>query len=112
MLRILPACLMILGLGVAAASAEDVHPCAEAAATQAEKLLKFHTDADDRATVDAENVRKIGTVGALVGKGRFDVLEVEGSVYKANYRLRMIYASTGTDCILMGQEIFERSDPY
>ena len=56
--------------------------------------------------------KKIGTVKALRGKGTFDVLEVEGSVYKANYRLRLIFAQIPGSCLLMGQEILERSDPY
>ncbi len=46
------------------------------------------------------------------GKGMFDVLEVAGSVYKADYRMRFIYAQIKDTCALMGQEILELSNPY
>ena len=51
-------------------------------------------------------------VKALKGNGRSDVLEVTGHVYKANYRMRLIYAQIKGSCLLMGQEILEASDPY
>jgi len=35
------------------------------------------------------------------------VLEVWGSIYKGNYRMRLIYHVAGKDCTLMGQEILE-----
>jgi len=105
------ACLALLA-GTAATQAAPRPRCADAAVKQAQKLLAFHSDNDDRATVDPDSVKAIGTVGALVGKGRFDVIEVEGSIYKGNYRMRLIYAQIPGDCVLMGQEILERSDPY
>lgn len=38
------------------------------------------------------------------------VLEVPGFVYKANYRVRLLYASVqGDGCVLMGQEILDLS---
>ncbi len=92
--------------------AAPAHHCAADAVKQADKLLKFHSNNDDRATVDEQSVKVIGTVHALQGKGRFDVLEVEGSIYKGDYRMRLIYAQIPGDCVLMGQEILERSDPY
>jgi hypothetical protein len=103
---------LLLAASTAPLEAKPVHHCAANAVKQAEKLLKFHMNNDDRAAVDADSVKLIGTVAALAGKGRFDVLEVEGSVYKGDYRMRMIYAQLAGDCVLMGQEIFERSDPY
>ena len=42
----------------------------------------------------------------------FDVLEVWGHIYKADYRMRLIYAQIKGSCALMGQEILEASDPY
>jgi len=89
-----------------------VHPCAADARTQALKLLRFHVDGDNRAAIDPASLRKIGTVASLVGKRRFDVLEVWGSVYKGEYRMRLIYANPAGMCVLMGQEILEHSDPY
>ena len=54
----------------------------------------------------------MGTVKALRGEGRFDVLEVWGFIYKAEYRMHFLYAQIPGDCVLMGQEILEASDPY
>ena len=97
----------------AATATPPVPSCAGEARTQALKLLRFHRDNDDRATIDPDSVRRIGTVAPLVGKHRFDVLEVWGSVYKGEYRMRLIYARMSDgECVLMGQEIFEHSDPY
>ena len=96
----------------ASAKAAAAHPCTAQAAEQALKLLRFHSEGDERAEVFKERARYIGTVKALRGKGRFDVIEVPGGVYKADYRLRLIYARVGGQCLLMGQEIIEASDPY
>jgi hypothetical protein len=51
-------------------------------------------------------------VRAISGKGRFDVLQVWGQAYKAEYRIRLIYAQVQGSCTLMGQEILEASNPY
>lgn len=90
------------------------HPCAEEAIKQAQKLLLFHSDQDDRATVDdrVQDVELLKPIKAAVGKGSFDVLQVNGSIYKGNYRMRLIYAQIPDMCVLMGQEILELSDPY
>ena len=40
------------------------------------------------------------------------MLEVWGYIYKAEYRMRFIYAQIPDSCLLMGQEILEASDPY
>jgi hypothetical protein len=40
------------------------------------------------------------------------VLEVWGHIYKADYRMRLIYGQIKGSCALMGQEILEASDPY
>ena len=98
--------------GAGGAHAAPPHRCAADAVRRADKLLRFHTDNDSRAAVDPASVKPIGTVAALVGKGRFDVLEVWGNVYKGEYRMRFLYAEISGDCVLMGQEILEHSDPY
>lgn len=103
----------MLLLAAATGVASPPPPCAADATTQALKLLRFHMDGDDRAKIDPKSVRKIGTVASLIGKRRFDVLEVWGNVYKGEYRMRLIYARMpDATCALMGQEIFEDSDPY
>ena len=103
---------LALAAGASPAWAKPVHACAADAVKQADRLLKFHMKDDDRATVDPASVKPVGTVAALAGKGRFDVLEVTGSVYKTDYRMHLIYAQIPGDCVLMGEEILERSDPY
>ena len=40
------------------------------------------------------------------------MLELEGYVYKATYRMHFIYAQVEGSCVLMGQEILEVADPY
>jgi hypothetical protein len=109
---IVPTLLLIADavLGVPRRAALPV-PCAADARVQALKLLRFHTD-DERAAITPASVRRIGTVAALRGRHRFEVIEVEGYVYKASYRLRLIYAPMGGDCVLMGQEVLEADDPY
>lgn len=112
-MRIQPLLLALaLGAPVASAQAATPHRCAADAVVQAKKLLLFHSNNDDRAEVDSASVKAVGTVKALSGKGRFDVLDVTGFVYKGEYRLRMIYAQLPGDCVLMGQEVLEYSDPY
>jgi hypothetical protein len=108
----LPTVLVLLVAGTPAPAAADIHPCVADATEQALKLLRFHTGGDERAEVFKERARSVGTVKALRGKGRFDVIEVPGGVYKADYRVRLIYARIGDQCLLMGQEVLEESDPY
>ena len=57
-------------------------------------------------------VKQLPRLKALKGSGKFDVLEVWGHIYKADYRMRFIYAQIPGSCLLMGQEIIEASDPY
>lgn len=102
--------VVVVSLASASALAAPAVPCAADAEKQALKLLRFHTDGDDRASIDSGSVRSVGTVASLVGTRRFAVIEVGGSVYKAAYRIRLIYAPLSGSCVLMGQEIFERSD--
>jgi hypothetical protein len=115
------ACLMkrlstifVLLLWSVAASAQVRHPCAADATAKAMPLLKLHFDQAEKlenAGVD-DKVRVLPPIRALKGNGRLDVLEVWGHIYKADYRMRFIYAQTKGSCVLMGQEILEASNPY
>lgn len=98
-------------LAASPGAAQERHRCAAEAAKQGLKLLKFHADGDDRASVDANSVKAIGKIRALKGRGRFDVLELKGAVYKTDYRMRLLYARV-PGCVLMGQELLEASDPH
>lgn len=92
--------------------AQTPHPCSDDAVAHAGKLLAFHfgEDKPDFSVDDA--AKAVGSVKALRGKGRFDVLEVWGFIYKTEYRMHFLYAQMPGDCVLMGQEILEASDPY
>jgi len=99
---------------VAATAAQaEPHACAADAIAKADQLLRFHGEVQSGqpAAVD-QNVKVLPPVKALKGNGRFDVLEVWGHIYKADYRMRLIYAQIKGSCALMGQEILEASDPY
>jgi hypothetical protein len=118
-MRYLAALAVIFALGAPASAAQ--HPCAKDAADHAKELLRLHFFFDDVVvkkpfgelsnwSIDPE-VKQLAPVKALAGKGKFDVLEVYGNIYKGTYRMRFIYAQY-EGCTLMGQEILEVADPY
>ena len=86
--------------------------CATAAKAQAAKLLAFHFgEADDRISIDG-SVKVLPPLKNPANKAQsFEVLESWGSIYKARYRMRLIYARLegSTECVLMGQEILEHA---
>ena len=104
MKRILFAVLMIMSN---LTWAESNHRCSAAATQQAHRLLTFHAGADDRAAVD-KTVKSLAAITNPANKNQsFDVLEVWGFIYKAKYRMHLLYAQMPGDCLLMGQEILE-----
>lgn len=113
-IAILTAAVLITGAG-ATAQAAPAHRCAADAIKRASPLLALHFE--DEPGVEpvnrsiSEDVKVLPPVKALKGKGSFDVLEVWGYIYKAEYRMRFLYARMD-ECLLMGQEILEASDPY
>jgi hypothetical protein len=88
------------------AFSEPVHHCSTDAALQAQKLLDFHFGLDDRTEID-EHVTVLKAIKNPAGKGKFDVLEVYGHIYKGTYRMRFIYGQIPNQCVLVGQEILE-----
>jgi hypothetical protein len=116
--------LLLLNLPASAAQ----HHCAAEASALAKALLQLHFNSDEVADnkpnsqtrvpfeelpnwgVD-DKVKELAPIKALKGKGKFDVLELNGYIYKATYRMRFIFAQ-GEGCTLMGQEILEVADPY
>lgn len=94
----------------------QAHPCAADAVAKAVPLLRLHfgggpDEKIENFAVD-KAVKVLPPVKALRGHGRFDVLEVQGHVYRADYRMRFIYAQIKDSCLLMGQEILEAGNPY
>ncbi len=95
------------------ANAATRHACSSDAINRAKQLLVFYRQPDELGfagqwTVD-DVATKIGTVAAIHGKRRYDVLQVWGYIYKARYRMRFIYALVTGKCVLMGEEIYEDS---
>ena len=92
-----------------------VHPCEQDAIAKAGKLIRLHFAEDSNTTeinnlyID-EKVVKMAPLKAPGGKGKLDVLEVNASIYKGDYRMRFIYVQG--HCTLMGQEILSMSNPY
>ena len=107
----------LLALALLAATAGGAHAatqpsskaCAADALIQAQKLLEFHTDGDDRAKVSGPAKPLPSIVNPANKQQRFEVLEVWGYVYKGQYRMRLEYWRDGKDCVLMGQEILEHA---
>ncbi|WP_038054001.1 hypothetical protein [Thermomonas fusca] len=83
--------------------------CNKEAIVQAKRLLLFHTDGDDRAVVESTATPLASIRNPANKNQRFLVLQVEGSVYKADYTMRLIYYPMGRECVLMGQEILEHA---
>jgi hypothetical protein len=82
------------------------HKCAANALKQAKKLLEFHFGQDDRIHIE-QKVESLRPIKNPAGKGKYDVLQVWGYIYKGRYRMRFIYGYAGRECVLMGQEILE-----
>ena len=106
---------VVLLLLSATCAAAQTHPCAKDAIARARPLLELHYEGklENQGTID-DKVKVLPPVKPLKGKGRFDVLEVWGAIYKAEYRMRFIYIQSKdkNSCALMGQEIIEGSNPY
>jgi len=82
--------------------------CSSEAVAQARKLMAFHVGMDEPdMRVDGAAKPLTSIVNPKDRKQRFDVLEVRGYWYKAEYRMRLEYYRIGDECILVGQEILE-----
>jgi len=105
------AALLVVLFACDCAEAVAVHQCSGDAVVQAKKLFVFYLHLDDESNIRPwsvdDSVRNIGKVAAIRGRQRYDVLEVFGNVYKGRYRMRLIYALVGRECVLMGEEILE-----
>ncbi len=100
--------LALLALALATPAAAADIPCRDHAMAQAERLLRFHAEADD-VHIDPDPRAIAPLKNPAAPEQRFDVLELHGHVYRANYRIRLIYHVAGESCLLMGQEILEHA---
>jgi hypothetical protein len=91
--------------------AQQNHRCSADAIKQAKALLIFHAGTEENVSVDNASKVLAPLRNPVNRRQYFDVLEVHGHVYRANYRMRLIYAQIPGTCALMGQEIIERSSP-
>lgn len=101
--------ILALALAAPVATSAAEHRCAADAREQARKLLVFHTQTDKAVGIDDAVVELPSIANPAAKKQRFDVLEVRGYLYKANYRIRLLYAQVPGHCVLMGQEILEHA---
>lgn len=85
------------------------HACASHARERAAELLLFHSHGDDRVEIGREIKSVPGITNPANTRQRFDVLEVWGSIYRADYRMRFIYAQMD-GCVLMGEEVLQYAD--
>jgi hypothetical protein len=98
--------------GAVPARVVTAHRCAADARAHAAPLLALHRGPDDRIAIDSA-VRVLAPVRNPAG-GALDVLEVQGFIYRARYRMRFLYAPLREprgECVLMGQEILELARP-
>jgi hypothetical protein len=95
---------------LAALSADAAtHRCANDARQRAEKLLRLHAETTQPISID-KDVKTIAPIrNPADAKQQFDVLAINGFVYKAQYRMRFIYAQIEGTCALIGQEILEHT---
>ncbi len=106
------AVLAVLLVAAAGSVPALAHPCDGDAQQRGAALLRFHFEEPDADVGVDDRVNQLPSLKALKGAGSFDVLEVWGYIYRAEYRMRFIYAQIPGSCVLMGQEILEASDPY
>lgn len=103
--------LLILGLmTISSAVNATTLRCSEDAIIQAEKLLIFHFGEDDRIEIDPIARALPAVQNPANKKQKFLVLEVDGYIYKGQYRMRLLYYPFDDSCLLMGQEILELAD--
>jgi hypothetical protein len=116
--------VLLLCTSAATAHAES-HPCEADAMKRAADLLKLHWNTDGLVLSETPNepsdtaqswslddaATLAEPVDALQGEAKLDVLEINGYVYKATYRMRFIYAQIPETCALFGQEILENASP-
>jgi hypothetical protein len=100
---------LLLGIGWLGIVQASPPRCAKDALEQAQRLLVFHVGEDDRIEIDPEVVEKASLRNPANKDQTFQVLEVWGTIYKGQYRMRLIYYPLGQECVLMGQEVLEYS---
>jgi hypothetical protein len=82
------------------------HHCTDDAIERAHRLLELHVGPDNRIAIE-QKAKLLAPLKNPVGKNYYDVIEVWGHLYRADYRMRFIYFQFSDECVLVGQEILE-----
>ena len=98
--------ILFLSLLLAQTTQSAAHTCSAHAIEQAGRLLTFHFGPDDRMIIEPQT-KVLRPLKNPAGRGRYDVLEVWGNIYRGRYRMRFIYGIVSGQCVLVGQEILE-----
>ena len=106
--QLLALCLSSLVISFPAV-ASPAHPCAQDAIRRAGKLLALHTDGNQRGSIAKTTTVLPPVRNPANSQQKFDVVAVSGFVYKAEYRMRFLYAQIPGECVLVGQEILEHA---
>lgn len=117
----LRALLIAAGLAAAPACAAEPHHCQADALDRAGKLLRFYFEMDGYDKLAAqpgppdesgnmawsldEKAEVLAPVSAPGTSEKYDVLQVMGYIYKATYRMRLLYVQMPDDCALAGLEL-------
>lgn len=102
-----PILMLALLAASSLASATEPHCPSDLAIDQAHQLLAFHFGADERIEIDPHIEQLPSIANPANPNEEFLVLEVWGSIYRAQYRTRLTYYPMQDNCILMGQEVLE-----
>jgi hypothetical protein len=108
---VLSACFACAALALSADPAAATQRCAEVARERAVKLATFHFDAPLGPTESIEIDKSVTELPPLRNPANpqqvLEVLEVWAYIYKAQYRMRFIFAPVPDTCALVGEEILE-----
>ena len=106
-LRTFAAAFIVLAALSTSARASTAHPCASDAFKRAVKLLALQAESDQPGSIGKSVAVMKAVRNPANNKQKFDVLAISGFVYKAEYRMRFLYAQIPGQCALVGQEILE-----
>ncbi|MDP2714373.1 hypothetical protein [Rheinheimera sp.] len=110
MKRIFGALLIVGLLTISTGSTASEPRCSKEAFVQAKKLLAFHFGEDDRIEISPVADELPSIRNPVNKQQKFQVLQVGGLIYRAEYRMRFIYYHLDNSCLLMGQEILSLAD--
>lgn len=109
-MKMTAAVLLLPLVGMAGISHAEPIPCAEQALAQAPALLRFHYGESVPVHVDALVSPQPRIENPGNREQMLDVVEVNGNIYRASYRMRFLFFVNEGQCALVGQEILEHAN--